>query len=983
MSDTNNPGDKTQTRAPAKPLTLKRPVEQGTVRQSFSHGRSKSVVVETVKRRTIGAAPGTVAPREPAAPPPRPASVAPAPAAPARPTGRSASGVVLRTLSEQERDARAAALADAQRREADARARAEAEVKARRDREEAERREREAAEARRREEEERRRQEDELRRKAAEDSRRRAEEEAARAAAAPPPEEPAPAEPAEAAAPAQAPAAAPTPAAAPRPAPAPARPAAAPAAARPAGMPPRPAAAGARPAPSAARPAAPQPPAEPRRTITADVKKPRDLNFMARPTPAPEPEKAPSPTTAARPAGATAAARPAARPGAAAADEETDTKRVIRRPGMPLKIITPPKTPKSPGGDRNRGRLTIANATAGEEERTRSVASFRRRQQRMSGHRHEEPKEKIARDVTIPETITIQELANRMSERAVDVIRLLMKQGQIHKITDVIDSDTAQLIAEEMGHTVRRVAESDVEEGLTSDEPDLEEDLEPRPPVVTIMGHVDHGKTSLLDAIRAANVVEGEAGGITQHIGAYQVAAPSGDLITFIDTPGHAAFTSMRARGAKVTDIVVIVVAADDGVMPQTVEAIQHAKAAGVPMIIAINKIDKPDANPQRVRTELLQHDIQVESMGGETLEFEVSAKTGDGLPSLLEGLQLQAEIMNLRANEKRDGEGTVIEAQLDRGRGPVATVLVQRGTLFTGDIIVAGAEWGRIRALIDDTGKHIPYAGPSVPVEVLGFNGTPDAGDRVIVVPNEARAREVTEYRARIKRERLNARTGGANRSLVDMMREAKEGAGRKELPIVIKGDVQGSVEAINGALTALGNDEVGVRILLSGVGGITESDITLANASKAVVIGFNVRAHKEARNAAERDGTEIRYYSIIYDLVDDIKATLSGMLPPTLREERLGEAQILQIFDVSKVGKIAGCRVMEGVVQRGAHVRLLRNDVVIHEGRLSQLKRLKDDAKEVTAGYECGMSFQNYQDMRVGDFIECFNVEEIKRTL
>ncbi|CAO4146250.1 translation initiation factor IF-2 [Methylorubrum thiocyanatum] len=990
MSDTNNPGDKTQTRAPSKPLTLKRPVEQGTVRQSFSHGRSKSVVVETVKRRTIGAAPGTVAPREPvAAPPPRPASVAPAPAAPARPAGRSASGVVLRTLSEQERDARAAALADAQRREAEARARAEAEVKARRDREEAERREREAAEARRREEEERRRQEDELRRKAAEDSRRRAEEEAARAAAAAPFDE-APAEAPAASAPVAeaAPTVAPTPAPAPRPAPAPARPAAAAPAARPGAAPQRPAAsgarpgvAGARPAPTAARPAAPQAPAEPRRTITADVKKPRDLNFMARPAPAPEPEKAPSPTTAARPAGT--AARPAARPGAAAAEDESDTKRVIRRPGMPLKIITPPKTPKSPGGDRNRGRLTIANATAGEDERTRSVASFRRRQQRMSGHRHEEPKEKIARDVTIPETITIQELANRMSERAVDVIRLLMKQGQIHKITDVIDSDTAQLIAEEMGHTVRRVAESDVEEGLTSDEPDLEEDLEPRPPVVTIMGHVDHGKTSLLDAIRRANVVEGEAGGITQHIGAYQVAAPSGDLITFIDTPGHAAFTSMRARGAKVTDIVVIVVAADDGVMPQTIEAIQHAKAAGVPMIIAINKIDKADANPQRVRTELLQHDIQVESMGGETLEFEVSAKTGDGLPELLEGLQLQAEIMNLRANEKRDGEGTVIEAQLDRGRGPVATVLVQRGTLFTGDIIVAGAEWGRIRALIDDTGKHIPYAGPSVPVEVLGFNGTPDAGDRVIVVPNEARAREVTEYRARIKRERLNARTGGANRSLVDMMREAKEGANRKELPIIIKGDVQGSVEAINGALTALGNDEVGVRILLSGVGGITESDITLANASKAVVIGFNVRAHKEARNAAERDGTEIRYYSIIYDLVDDIKATLSGMLPPTLREERLGEAQILQIFDVSKVGKIAGCRVMEGVVQRGAHVRLLRNDVVIHEGKLAQLKRLKDDAKEVTAGYECGMSFQNYQDMRVGDFIECFNVEEIKRTL
>ncbi|CAO4166922.1 translation initiation factor IF-2 [Methylorubrum populi] len=989
MSDTNNPGDKTQTRAPSKPMSLKRPVEQGTVRQSFSHGRSKSVVVETVKRRTIGAAPGTVPTREPAAaPPPRPASVAPAPSAATRPAGRSASGVVLRTLSEQERDARAAALADAQRREAEARARAEAEVQARRDREEAERREREAAEARRREEEERRRQEDELRRKAAEDSRRRAEEEAARAAPPAPVAEAAEAPAAPAATPAAAPQA-PRPAAAAPPAarPTPPRPAAAGAPQRPAAAPARPGSpAAARPGaarPVAPRPAAPQAPAEPRRTITADVRKPRDLNFMARPAPAPEPEKAPSPTTAARPAGAATAARPAGRTAGAAMEDESDTKRVIRRPGMPLKIITPPKTPKSPGGDRNRGRLTIANATAGEEERTRSVASFRRRQQRMSGHRHEEAKEKIAREVTIPETITIQELANRMSERAVDVIRMLMKQGQIHKITDVIDSDTAQLIAEDMGHTVRRVAESDVEEGLTSDEPDLEEDLEPRPPVVTIMGHVDHGKTSLLDAIRRANVVEGEAGGITQHIGAYQVAAPSGDLITFIDTPGHAAFTSMRARGAKVTDIVVIVVAADDGVMPQTIEAIQHAKAAGVPMIIAINKIDKPDANPQRVRTELLQHDIQVESMGGETLEFEVSAKTGDGLPELLEGLQLQAEIMNLRANEKRDGEGTVIEAQLDRGRGPVATVLVQRGTLFTGDIIVAGAEWGRIRALIDDTGKHIPYAGPSVPVEVLGFNGTPDAGDRVIVVPNEARAREVTEYRARIKRERLNARTGGANRSLVDMMREAKEGAGRKELPIVIKGDVQGSVEAINGALTALGNDEVGVRILLSGVGGITESDITLANASKAVVIGFNVRAHKEARNAAERDGTEIRYYSIIYDLVDDIKATLSGMLPPTLREERLGEAQILQIFDVSKVGKIAGCRVMEGVVQRGAHVRLLRNDVVIHEGKLSQLKRLKDDAKEVTAGYECGMSFENYQDMRVGDFIECFRVEEIRRTL
>lgn len=703
---------------------------------------------------------------------------------------------------------------------------------------------------------------------------------------------------------------------------------------------------------------------------------------MARPAPAPEPEKSATPATAARPAGAAAAARPAGR-GAQTNEDESETKRVIRRPGMPLKIIAPPKTPKSPGGDRNRGRLTIANATSGEEERTRSVASFRRRQQRMSGRGHVEQKEKLSREVTIPETITIQELANRMSERAVDVIRLLMKQGQIHKITDVIDSDTAQLIAEELGHTVRRVAESDVEEGLSSDEPDLEEDLDPRPPVVTIMGHVDHGKTSLLDAIRKANVVEGEAGGITQHIGAYQVASPSGDMITFIDTPGHAAFTSMRARGAKVTDIVVIVVAADDGVMPQTIEAIQHAKAAGVPMIIAVNKIDKPDAKPERVRTELLQHDIQVESMGGETLEFEVSAKTGAGLPQLLEGIQIQAEIMNLRANEKRDGEGTVIEAQLDRGRGPVATVLVQRGTLFTGDIVVAGAEWGRVRALIDDLGENVQYAGPSVPVEVLGFNGTPDAGDRVIVVPSEARAREVTEYRARQKRERQNARTGGANRSLVDMMRDLKEGAGRKELPVVIKGDVQGSVEAISGALEKLGNDEVAARILLAGVGGITESDITLAQASKAVVIGFNVRAHKEAREAAERAGIEIRYYNIIYDLVDDIKATLSGMLPPTLREERLGEATIQEVFEVSKVGKVAGCRVTDGIVERGAHVRLIRDSVVIHEGKLKTLKRFKDDAKEVTSGQECGMAFENFENMRAGDVIECYRVEEIRRTL
>ncbi|WP_298966079.1 translation initiation factor IF-2 [uncultured Methylobacterium sp.] len=975
MSETKNPGDKTLHAGPSKTLSTKRPIEQGVVRQSFSHGRSKSVVVETVKRRVGGASPAPAAPKEAA-------GSAPAQSRPSRPAERQAparSGVVLRTLSDQEQSARLAALADARRREDDDRRRAADEARRRAEREAAEIRDREAAEARKRDEDDRRRQEDARKRRAAEEAERRAAEEASRAA--PPAPAPAAAAPAAPAAP-EAPAARPAAAAAatPRPAGAPAGPRPAATAARPAGARPAPAV-GARPAGAGAvRPA----PAEPRRVLTADARKPRDLNFMARPAPKPEPKPEPKPATPAAQAGAAkpaTTARPAGgRP--AAAEEESEAKRVIRRPGMPLKVITPPKTPKSPGGDRNRGRLTIATATSGEDERTRSLASFRRRNQRLTGHRQVEQKEKLAREVVIPETITIQELANRMSERAVDVIRMLMKQGQIHKITDVIDSDSAQLIAEELGHTVRRVAESDVEEGLF-DEPDTDEDTQPRPPVVTIMGHVDHGKTSLLDAIRNANVVSGEAGGITQHIGAYQVTSPSGGAITFIDTPGHAAFTSMRARGARVTDIVVLVVAADDGVMPQTIEAISHAKAAGVPLIVAINKIDKPDANPQRVRTELLQHDIQVESMGGETLEFEVSAKTRDGLDDLLEGLALQAEILNLGANPDRSAEGTVIEAKLDRGRGPVATVLVERGTLHTGDIVVAGAEWGRVRALIDDTGRTVKEAAPSVPVEVLGFNGTPEAGDRVAVVENEARAREVTEYRARVKRDRAAATGSGAGRSLMDMMRDLKEGAGRKEFPLVIKGDVQGSVEAISGALDKLGNDEVAARILHTGVGGITESDITLAQASGAVVVGFNVRAHKEAREAAERAGVEIRYYNIIYDLVDDVKAAMSGLLPPTLREERLGEARILEIFNVSKVGKIAGCRVEDGRVERGAHVRLIRDNVVVHEGKLSQLKRFKDDAKEVTAGQECGMAFENYQDMRARDVIECYLVHEERRTL
>jgi translation initiation factor IF-2 len=654
--------------------------------------------------------------------------------------------------------------------------------------------------------------------------------------------------------------------------------------------------------------------------------------------------------------------------------------RRILTPAPKLALPAVPKTPRA-GEMKSRGRLTVTNATEEQEERTRSVAAFRRRVQRMKGGQHNEPKEKIAREVILPETITIQELANRMSERGVDVIRLLMRQGEMRKITDVIDADTAQLIAEEMGHTVKRVAESDVEEGLF-DTPDEEGATETRPPVVTIMGHVDHGKTSLLDAIRKANVVSGEAGGITQHIGAYQVTAPNGQAITFIDTPGHAAFTAMRARGAKVTDIVVLVVAADDGVLPQTIEAINHARAAGVPLIVAVNKIDKPDAKPERVRTELLQHEVQVETFGGDTLEVEVSATKQINLDKLLDAIALQAEVLDLKADPNRAAEGTVIEARLDRGRGPVATILVQRGTMKQGDIVVAGSQWGRVRALLDDQGKNVREAGPSFPVEVLGFNGAPEAGDRVAVVENEARAREVSEYRERQKRDKLAARGGSARASLADMMTQLKT-AGRKEFPLLVKGDVQGSVEAIIATLEKLNTDEVAARVIHAGVGGITESDITLAEASGCAVIGFNVRAHKEARELAERTGIEIRYYNIIYNLVDDVKGAMSGLLAPTLREEMLGNASIMEVFNISKVGKVAGCRVTDGRVERGASVRLIRDNVVVHEGKLSTLKRFKDEVKEVLSGQECGMAFENYQDMRPGDVIECYRVEEIKRSL
>jgi translation initiation factor IF-2 len=676
---------------------------------------------------------------------------------------------------------------------------------------------------------------------------------------------------------------------------------------------------------------------------------------------------------------------PAARaPGIAAdiSDEDEGPRQIRRGPGGAVRPAAAPKTTAKPAPQKQRGRLTLVTALNADDVRERSIASFRRRTQRLKGHASNEPKEKLVREVVIPEAINIQELANRMSERAVDVIRLLMKQGAMHKITDVIDADTAQLIAEELGHTVKRVAASDVEEGLF-DLVDDSSDTEPRSPVVTVMGHVDHGKTSLLDALRHANVVSGEAGGITQHIGAYQVTSPeSGKKITFIDTPGHAAFTAMRARGAKVTDIVILVVAADDGVMPQTVEAIHHAKAAKVPMIVAINKIDKPDARPDRVRTELLQHEVQVESLGGEVVDVEVSAKNNTNLDKLLEMIALQAELLDLKTNAGRPAEGTVIEAKLDRGRGPVATVLVQRGTLRVGDIVVAGAEMGRVRALISDQGEPIEEAGPSVPVEVLGFNGPPEAGDRLAVVENEARARQVTSYRAHQKRENAAASISGMRGSLEQMMSQLKT-SGRKDFPLIVKADVQGSLEAILGSLEKLGTEEVAARILHAGVGGISESDVTLAEGFNAAIIGFNVRAHKEAAAAAKRNGIEIRYYNIIYDLVDDVKKAMSGLLAPTLRETMLGNAQILEVFNISKVGKVAGCRVTDGTVERGANVRLIRDNVVVHEGKLSTLKRFKDEVKEVQSGQECGMAFENYGDMRVGDIIECYRVETIQRSL
>jgi translation initiation factor IF-2 len=632
-------------------------------------------------------------------------------------------------------------------------------------------------------------------------------------------------------------------------------------------------------------------------------------------------------------------------------------------------------------GGRRSGKLTLSQATGGEGGRQRSVASMKRKQERARQKAMGQvEREKIIRDVQLPEAIVVSELANRMAERVADVVKALMNMGMMVTQNQTIDADTAELIIEEFGHNVVRVSDADVEDVIKEIE-DKEEDLQPRPPVITIMGHVDHGKTSLLDAIRDAKVVAGEAGGITQHIGAYQVTTDSGAVLSFLDTPGHAAFTSMRSRGAQVTDIVVLVVAADDSVMPQTVEAINHAKAAGVPMIVAINKIDKPAADPNKVRAELLQHEVIVEAMSVEVQDVEVSAHTGQGLDELLEAIALQAEILELKANPNRAAQGAVIEAQLDVGRGPVATVLVQTGTLRQGDIFVVGEQYGKVRALINDKGERVKEAGPSVPVEVLGLNGTPEAGDVLNVTETEAQAREIAEYREQAAKDKRAA--AGAATTLEQLMQKAKEDENVSELPILVKADVQGSAEAIVQAMEKIGNDEVRVRVLHSGVGAITETDIGLAEASGAPVMGFNVRANASARNTANQKGVEIRYYSVIYDLVDDVKAAASGLLSAEIKENFIGYAEIKDVFKVSNVGKVAGCLVTEGVARRSAGVRLLRDNVVIHEGTLKTLKRFKDEVAEVQSGQECGMAFENYDDIRPKDVIEIFEREEVTRTL
>ncbi len=874
---------------PAGRMELGRTVDAGSVRQSFSHGRTKVVQVEVRKKRVPGLpAPAAAAP----APLPTPTGGGPRPAVP---VGRPPAGAG-RALTQTELAARQRALAEQQRDTAKRDA----------ERREQERRDQEKISILSAAEEARRREDDE--RKAAEDAVRRAAEAAAIVAA-------------EEAARVAATAAVDT--------------------ARAAPPPPQPARGGTE---------------EPRRA--------------GRATPS-----AAAPTT---PAGETLRLR------AGRAVEEEDEARPIRRPGAGPGTLAARKpqvavAKKAPDDRRRTGRIDVQAAIEGEDDRVRSLASVRRQRERERRQAELEllrsDQVKVVREVVLPDHITVQELAARMAARGPEVIKALMKMGVMATITQSLDADTAELVVQEFGHRVKRVSEDDVEIGLEGEE-DFVDDLQTRAPVVTIMGHVDHGKTSLLDALRSTDVAAGEAGGITQHIGAYQVQLKSGGRITFLDTPGHEAFTAMRSRGASVTDIVILVVAADDGVMPQTIEAIRHAKAADAPIIVAINKIDKHDANSNRVRQELLQHDIVVEEMGGETQDVEVSALKKLGLDKLEEAIMLQAEILDLRANPDRAAEGSVIESRLDRGRGPVATILVQKGTLRQGEIVVAGAEWGRVRAMLDDKGRQIKEAGPSSPVEILGLAGVPMAGEPFVVVENEGRAREICELRQRRLRDKAAGVMTAARGTLDEMLARIQAGV-QKEVAVLIKADVQGSSEAIQATVLKLAHEEVKVRVLLSSVGQITESDVQLAKASGGVIVAFNVRATSQARELAQRDGVDIRYYSIIYEVSDDIEKLVKGKVSPKMREKFLGYAEIRKVFDITKSGKVAGCMVTEGLVKRGAGVRLLREGVVIHQGDLTQLKRFKDDVREVARNYECGLSFANFEDLREGDIVECYETE------
>ena len=896
MSDTDNDKPKLGMR---QPLGLKRTVETGKVKQSFSHGRSNTVVVEVKRRRVLGPNAGG-----PAEAPVVEEAPAPAPApAPAAPVARAPSAP---QLSPQERQAQLL---------------------------------REAEEQRMAALEEARRREDAQRQAAAEEERRRAEEKS-KVAETPP---------------------APEPAEAPAPVPAPA--AAAPAATAPAAPKPTPA-----PAP------APVPPAPVAVQLDPSLPAPRRFTPVARPEiPKPAPAPAPAPAQAASSSSSAAPAQRAA---------PTGTGQATPRRGAETSQPARPGQRDRKGEERRGGKLTVNRALGGEEgARARSLAALKRAREKE--HRRHlgggAPREKQVRDVVVPDAITVQELANRMAEKGADLVKSLFKMGMPVTVNQTIDQDTAELLVTEFGHNITRVSDSDID--LSTDVvEDAPETLKPRPPVVTIMGHVDHGKTSLLDALRGTDVVRGEAGGITQHIGAYQVTLKDKSKITFLDTPGHEAFSEMRARGANVTDIVVLVVAADDGLMPQTIEAINHTKAAGVPMIVAINKVDKPEANPQRIRERLLEHEVVVEQMGGDVQDVEVSALKKTGLDELIEKIQLQAELMELKANPDRDAEGTVIEAKLDKGRGPVATVLVTRGTLKVGDVFVVGAESGKVRALVNDKGAQLKEAGPSMPVEILGISGVPSAGDPLQVVENEARAREVAAYRAGVIQDK---RTTNAPASLESMFSALKANQAI-EYPLVVKADTQGTVEAIVGSLNKLSTDEIRVRILHSGVGGITESDVTLAGASGAPIIGFNVRANAKAREIAERQKVALKYYDVIYDLIDEIRAGMAGELGPEAFETVVGRAEIREVFSAGKHGKAAGLLVVDGVIRKALKARITREDVIIYTGEIASLRRFKDDVAEVRAGLECGVTFtQNFTDIKPGDFLETFEVELRERTL